>query len=90
MIFLILKQDSSFVRRRQKTLNSILKTAPSPFMNKDHNMNSDHQSNRLLILVGSPRRDGNSAALAEAARRGAETAGISAELLFWTTTSSIS
>ena len=30
-------------------------------------MNSDHQSNRLLILVGSPRRDGNSAALAEAA-----------------------
>lgn len=51
-------------------------------MNKDHNMNSDHQSNRLLILVGSPRRDGNSAALAEAARRGAETAGISAELLF--------
>ena len=31
---------------------------------------------------GQPRRDGNSAALAEAARRGAETAGISAELLF--------
>ena len=45
-------------------------------------MNSDHQSNKLLILVGSPRRDGNSAALAEAARHGAETAGIAAELLF--------
>ena len=53
-------------------------------------MNSDHQSNKLLILVGSPRHDGNSAALAEAARHGAETAGIAPSCCSWTTTSSIS
>lgn len=45
-------------------------------------MNSDHQSKRLLILVGSPRRDGNSAALAAAAQRGADAAGASSTLLF--------
>jgi len=45
-------------------------------------MNSDHQPKRLLILVGSPRRDGNSAALGEAARRSAEAAGTPATLLF--------
>ena len=44
-------------------------------------MNSDHQSNKLLILVGSPRRDGNSAA-GRGRPHGAETAGIAAELLF--------
>ncbi|PTN41979.1 flavodoxin family protein, partial [Achromobacter xylosoxidans] len=32
-------------------------------------MNSDHPHKRLLILVGSPRRDGNSAALGAAALR---------------------
>lgn len=37
---------------------------------------------KLLILVGSPRRDGNSAALAEAVRRGAEAAGTRAQLCF--------
>ncbi|SEK06738.1 flavodoxin family protein [Achromobacter sp. NFACC18-2] len=45
-------------------------------------MNSNQQSNRLLILVGSPRRDGNSAALGKAALRGAEAAGTTASLLF--------
>lgn len=45
-------------------------------------MNSSQQPKRLLILVGSPRRDGNSAALGEAARRGATNAGDSATLLF--------
>ncbi|WP_313619655.1 NAD(P)H-dependent oxidoreductase [Achromobacter sp.] len=45
-------------------------------------MNSNHQGRKLLILVGSPRRDGNSAALGEAARLGAAAAGISASLLF--------
>ena len=45
-------------------------------------MNSDHPTKRLLILVGSPRRDGNSAALGAAALRGAETAGTQATLLF--------
>mgnify|MGYP000101647927 CR=1 FL=1 len=45
-------------------------------------MNSSQQSKRLLILVGSPRRDGNSAALGEAARRGADAAGTLATLLF--------
>ncbi|SIT32994.1 flavodoxin family protein [Achromobacter sp. MFA1 R4] len=45
-------------------------------------MNSNQQSNRLLILVGSPRRDGNSAALGKAALRGAEAAGTAATLLF--------
>src|SRR3546814_9161134 len=37
---------------------------------------------KLLILVGSPRRNGNSAALAEAVRRGAEAAGSDVALLF--------
>lgn len=45
-------------------------------------MNSDHPHKRLLILVGSPRRDGNSAALGAAALRGAEAAGTQATLLF--------
>lgn len=45
-------------------------------------MNSHHPEKRLLILVGSPRRDGNSAALGAAAQRGAEAAGTSATLLF--------
>jgi multimeric flavodoxin WrbA len=37
---------------------------------------------RLLVLVGSPRRDGNSALLAEAVRRGAEAAESHASLRF--------
>lgn len=45
-------------------------------------MNSTQQAKRLLILVGSPRRDGNSAALAASARQGAETAGTSASVHF--------
>lgn len=45
-------------------------------------MNSDQHRRRLLILVGSPRRDGNSAALAEAARHGADGAGIATSLFF--------
>ena len=45
-------------------------------------MNSGHHTQRLLVLVGSPRRDGNSAALAVAALEGARQAGTSAELLF--------
>lgn len=45
-------------------------------------MNPSQQPPRLLILVGSPRRDGNSAAMGEAARRGAAAAGASATLLF--------
>ena len=45
-------------------------------------MNSNQQSNRLLILVGSPRRNGNSAALGEAARHGADAAGSFTTLLF--------
>ncbi|MGE8688723.1 MAG: flavodoxin family protein [Achromobacter sp.] len=45
-------------------------------------MNSHHLRKHLLILVGSPRRDGNSAALGAAALRGAEAAGTSATLLF--------
>lgn len=36
----------------------------------------------LLVLVGSPRRNGNSATLAEAVRRGAEEAGTTAKLRF--------
>lgn len=39
-------------------------------------------SQRLLILVGSPRRSGNSATLAAAAQRGAEGAGIKVTLRF--------
>lgn len=45
-------------------------------------MNSNQHTNRLLILVGSPRRDGNSAAMAEAARGGADRAGIATSLFF--------
>jgi multimeric flavodoxin WrbA len=37
---------------------------------------------RLLILVGSPRRTGNSAALAQAVQRGAEQAGVHATVRF--------
>src|SRR3546814_4199107 len=37
---------------------------------------------KLLILVGSPRRNGNSATLAEAVRRGAEAAGSDVTLRF--------
>lgn len=43
-------------------------------------MNSNHQP-KLLILVGSPRRDGNSMALGLAAQRGAQMAGTAATLL---------
>ena len=39
-------------------------------------------SEKLLILVGSPRRNGNSATLAEAVRRGAEAAGSDVTLRF--------
>ncbi|MGY6269648.1 flavodoxin family protein [Achromobacter denitrificans] len=45
-------------------------------------MNSHHPEKRLVVLVGSPRRDGNSAALGAAALRGAEAAGTRATLLF--------
>ena len=45
-------------------------------------MNQNHSSQHLLILVGSPRRDGNSAALGAAAQRGADAAGLSTRLLF--------
>lgn len=40
------------------------------------------QSPRLLILAGSPRRNGNSAALADAVRRGAEASGAQAVVRF--------
>ncbi len=42
----------------------------------------DNSQNSLLILVGSPRRDGNSALLAEAVQRGAESAGTQVTLRF--------
>lgn len=45
-------------------------------------MNSDHSEKRLLILVGSPRRDGNSALLAQAVAEGAEQAGTRATIYF--------
>ena len=45
-------------------------------------MNSDHSNKRLLILVGSPRRDGNSALLARAVAEGAEQAGTQATVCF--------
>jgi len=45
-------------------------------------MNSTHQPKRLIVLVGSPRRDGNSAALAQAVMAGAAEAGIGASLHF--------
>ncbi len=40
------------------------------------------QERNFLILIGSPRRDGNSAALAEAVRRGAEAAGTRTQVCF--------
>ncbi|CAI0937706.1 flavodoxin family protein [Serratia liquefaciens] len=45
-------------------------------------MNSPHQSKRLIVLVGSPRRDGNSATLAQAIMAGAAEAGTDASLFF--------
>nr|WP_243404522.1 hypothetical protein [Serratia liquefaciens] len=45
-------------------------------------MNSSHQSKRLIVLVGSPRRDGNSATLAQAIMAGAAEAGTDASLFF--------
>lgn len=45
-------------------------------------MNSTHQPKRLIVLVGSPRRDGNSAALAQAVMAGAAEAGTGASLHF--------
>ncbi|UTL87313.1 NAD(P)H-dependent oxidoreductase [Serratia marcescens] len=33
-------------------------------------MNTAHQSKRLVVLIGSPRRDGNSATLAQAIMAG--------------------
>ncbi|MHA0855083.1 flavodoxin family protein, partial [Serratia nematodiphila] len=45
-------------------------------------MNTAHQSKRLVVLVGSPRRDGNSATLAQAIMAGAAEAGTSASLHF--------
>ncbi|MGQ8707157.1 flavodoxin family protein [Serratia sp. TSA_198.1] len=45
-------------------------------------MNSTHQPKRLIVLVGSPRRDGNSAALAQAVMAGAAEAGTRASLHF--------
>ncbi|AXC50218.1 flavodoxin family protein [Paracoccus suum] len=39
-------------------------------------------SDKLLVLIGSPRRQGNSATLAEAVRRGAEAAGTDVALRF--------
>ncbi|TDF94774.1 flavodoxin family protein [Paenibacillus piri] len=44
--------------------------------------NLSHPSRKLLILVGSPRRNGNSAALAAAVRHGAERAGSEVSLRF--------
>lgn len=43
---------------------------------------TDASGRRLLVLVGSPRRDGNSAVLGEAVRRGAEAAGSRVSLRF--------
>lgn len=45
-------------------------------------MNSSHQSKRLIVLVGSPRRDGNSATLAQAIMAGAAEASTDASLFF--------
>ena len=45
-------------------------------------MRVDASGRRLLILVGSPRRNGNSAVLGEAVQRGAEAAGTHASLRF--------
>lgn len=41
-----------------------------------------NKSLKLLILIGSPRRGGNSATLAEAVQRGAEAAGTETSLRF--------
>ncbi len=41
-----------------------------------------NEPSQLLILVGSPRRRGNSATLAEAVQRGAEAAGTKVSLRF--------
>jgi multimeric flavodoxin WrbA len=41
------------------------------------------QSHRLLVLVGSPRRNGNSATLAKAVQRGAESSGAQVSLRFF-------
>ncbi len=40
------------------------------------------EKKRLLVLVGSPRREGNSAIMAEAVKRGAEEVGHQADLVF--------
>ncbi|MGP2689260.1 flavodoxin family protein, partial [Serratia nevei] len=45
-------------------------------------MNATHQPKRLAVLVGSPRRDGNSATLAQAIMAGAAEAGTVASLHF--------
>lgn len=45
-------------------------------------MNATHQPKRLAVLVGSPRRDGNSATLAQAIMTGAAEAGTVASLHF--------
>ncbi|HCJ99995.1 MAG TPA: flavodoxin family protein [Serratia grimesii] len=45
-------------------------------------MNSSHHPKHLIVLVGSPRRDGNSAALAQAVMTGAAEAGTTASLHF--------
>jgi multimeric flavodoxin WrbA len=45
-------------------------------------MNSSHHPKHLIVLVGSPRRDGNSAALAQAVMTGAAEAGTIASLHF--------
>jgi multimeric flavodoxin WrbA len=45
-------------------------------------MTSDHAEQKLLVLVGSPRRDGNSALLGQAVADGARQAGIHATLCF--------
>lgn len=45
-------------------------------------MNSSHHGKRLLIVVGSPRRDGNSALMAQAVAEGAAQADIEATIRF--------
>lgn len=45
-------------------------------------MNQAHPDKRLLILVGSPRRDGNSALMAQAVAEGASEAGLDASVRF--------
>jgi len=48
----------------------------------DTTVSQTHSSRPVLILVGSPRRDGNSALMARAVQRGAEGAGHSVKLRF--------